>query len=70
MYFPSSFQGHTIVGEGTAAQITAILVGDHVQKLPEARKGYPDAGKWIFKFCVLLLPTLYSLKDLVENCMN
>ena len=38
-------QGHTIVGDGTTAQICAIFIGELEDKLPEARKGYGKGGE-------------------------
>eukprot|EP00111_Clytia_hemisphaerica_P002409 TCONS_00006894-protein len=43
--------GHTIVGDGTTAQICAIFVGELENKLPEARKGYGKGdfvNRWPF----------------------
>ena len=44
-------QGHTIVGDGTTAQISAIFAGELEDKLPEARKGYPKSGMK-YHFCL------------------
>ena len=44
-------QGHTIVGDGTTAQLTAMLTGVPESKNPEARRGWKNAGpvdKWPF----------------------
>lgn len=37
------FQGHTIVGDGTTAQLCAFLTGVPEDVLPEARTGFPNA---------------------------
>ena len=33
--------GHTIVGDGTAAQLAAMLTGVSERENPEARRGFP-----------------------------
>ena len=48
------FNGHTVVGDGTTAQIAGQLTGMDELDLPEARKGKPGADtvdkyRWIFK---------------------
>ena len=48
------FKGHTIVGDGTTAQLTAMLTGKHIEEQYEARTGKPgakplDGWTWIFK---------------------
>ncbi|XP_066923745.1 uncharacterized protein [Clytia hemisphaerica] len=47
-------KGHTIVGDGTTAQVLAILVGEQERHLPEARRGHNfskpvDNWPWIWK---------------------
>ena len=47
------FKGHTIVGDGTTAQICAILTGLNEQQLPEARRSFSGAepvDRWPFIF--------------------
>ena len=58
---PSSFifKGHTINGDGTTAQLCAILTGINEEDLPEARRGMKSGqpiDRWPFIF-----------KDLAEN---
>ncbi|XP_047126415.1 uncharacterized protein LOC100210485 [Hydra vulgaris] len=36
--------GHTIVGDGTTAQLAAILIGEHEKNLPESRRSMPNSG--------------------------
>nr|XP_047146442.1 uncharacterized protein LOC101236318 isoform X2 [Hydra vulgaris] len=36
--------GHTIVGDGTTAQLAAILTGEHEKNLPEARRNISNSG--------------------------
>jgi hypothetical protein len=48
------FSGHTVVGDGTTPQLTAMLTGKHVEEQYEARTGKPgakplDGWTWIFK---------------------
>lgn len=46
-------QGHTINGDGTTAQLLAMLVGKLEHELPEARRSYPNAStvdRWPFVF--------------------
>ena len=48
------FKGHTIVGDGTTAQLTAMLTGKHIEEQYEARTGKPgakplDDWTWIFR---------------------
>ena len=48
------FNGHTIAGDGTTPQLTAMLTGKHVKEQYEARTGEPgartiDDWTWIFK---------------------
>ena len=45
--------GHTIVGDGTTAQLCAMLTGKNEEELPEARRGYKDSqtvDRWPFIF--------------------
>lgn len=47
------FKGHTIVGDGTTAQLCAILTGLNEQQLPEARRSFSDSepvDRWPFVF--------------------
>ena len=47
------FKGHTIVGDGTTAQLCAILTGLNEQQLPEARVSYSNSksvDSWPFIF--------------------
>ncbi len=48
------FTGHTIVGDGTTPQLTAMLTGKYIKEQYEARTGEPraepvDGWTWIFK---------------------
>ena len=48
------FSGHTIVGDGTTPQLTAMLTGKYIEEQYEARTGMPgakpvDGWTWIFK---------------------
>ena len=48
------FNGHTISGDGTTPQLTAMLSGKHLEEQYEARTGKPgartiDGWTWIFK---------------------
>ncbi|XP_066911454.1 uncharacterized protein [Clytia hemisphaerica] len=46
-------KGHTVVGDGTTAQFTGILVGDMERNLPEARRGIKNSSsvdQWPFIF--------------------
>ena len=48
-----SFLGHTIVGDGTTAQLCAMFTGLNEQQLPEARRSFPGAkpvDRWPFIF--------------------
>ncbi|XP_047126093.1 uncharacterized protein LOC100209933 [Hydra vulgaris] len=36
--------GHTIVGDGTTAQLAAIFIGEHEKDLPETRRSMPNSG--------------------------
>ncbi|XP_066929437.1 uncharacterized protein [Clytia hemisphaerica] len=50
---PRFFDGHTVVGDGTTAQFTGILVGDMERNLPEARRGIKNSSsvdQWPFIF--------------------
>ena len=45
--------GHTIVGDGTTAQLTAMLTGIPEKEQPEARRGFANTGpvdRWKFIF--------------------
>ena len=47
------FKGHSIVGDGTTAQLCAIFTGFNEQELPEARRGFSGAApvdRWPFIF--------------------
>ena len=47
------FNGHTIVGDGTTAQLCAMFTGLNEQQLPEARKSFSGSGPvdaWPFIF--------------------
>ena len=47
------FKGHTIVGDGTTAQLCAILTGLNEQQLPEARRSFSNSKSvddWPFIF--------------------
>ncbi|XP_065645372.1 uncharacterized protein LOC136075863 [Hydra vulgaris] len=36
--------GHTIIGDGTTAQLAGILIGEHEKDLPEARRSFTSSG--------------------------
>ena len=49
----SYFSGHTIVGDGTTAQLCAMFTGINEQDLPEARRSFSDSqpvDRWPFIF--------------------
>ncbi|XP_047134032.1 uncharacterized protein LOC100202831 isoform X1 [Hydra vulgaris] len=37
-------KGHTIIGDGTTAQLAGILIGEHEKDLPEARRSFTSSG--------------------------
>ena len=65
------FSGHTVVGDGTTPQLTAMLTGKHVEEQYEARTGKSgakplDGWTWIFKH----LKGEFSLTAFGEVCMR
>lgn len=69
-------QGHTINGDGTTAQLSAILVGNTEENLPEARRGHAGSGsvdRWPFifkKFSDQGYVTMFSEDDSMYAAFN
>ena len=66
--------GHTIVGDGTAAQLAAMLTGVSERDNPEARRGFPGMKSLRGKICCyyqniiqIVIHIAYKMNNLAHN---